>query len=146
MEPSVRWEAPGFSAQFSTPVLQDGLLFGFSGASESRAELVCQEVASGRELWRDGNPLEVEFEGRRMRVFLGRGSLLAVDGKLLGIGEQGTLVWLAPDRTGMKVLGISQLLHRPETWGIPALAGGRLYVGENNGEDSRLHCFLLPKR
>lgn len=96
LRPSVHWEAPHFSAQFSTPVAQDGLLFGFSGASESRAELVCQEVASGQELWRDGNPLEVDFEGRKLRVFLGRGSVMAVDGKLLVLGEQGTLVWLAP--------------------------------------------------
>ncbi len=145
LRPSVRWEAPGFSAQFSTPVAHGGLLLGFSGASESRAELVCVEIFSGRELWRDGNPLEVEFDGRKLRVFLGRGSLLVVDGKLLALGEQGTLAWIAPEATGMKVLGLSQLIYRSETWGIPALANGRLYVGENDGGDSRLHCFELPR-
>jgi outer membrane protein assembly factor BamB len=146
LRPSVRWEAPGFSAQFSTPVVSEGLLFGFSGASESRGELVCQEIASGQERWRDGNPLEVEFEGRKLRVLLGRGSVLAVDGKLLVLGEQGTLAWVAPDPGGMKILGLSQLIYHPETWGVPALSGGRLFVGENDGENSRLHCYVLSRQ
>jgi len=143
LKPTIRWQAPGFGPQFSTPVADHGLLFGFSGSSESRAELVCQELATGKELWREGSPLDVEFEGRKLRVLLGRGSLLHVDGKLLALGEQGTLVWIAPDPAGFKVLGLTQLFYRPETWGIPALANGRLFVGENDAEDSKLHCFAL---
>jgi outer membrane protein assembly factor BamB len=146
LKPSIRWTAPDFAPQFSTPVADQGLIFGFSGASESRAELVCQDAASGKELWRDGNPLEVEFEARKLRVFLGRGSLLHVDGKLLALGEQGTLAWIEPTRTGLKVLGLSQLFYQPETWGIPALSNGRLFVSENDGERSKLHCYELARK
>lgn len=145
LRPSVRWQAPEFGAQFSTPVAQEGLLFGFSGSSESRAELVCHDIASGEELWRNGGPLEVEWEGRTLRVFLGRGSLLAVDRKLLILGEQGTFLWAKVDRAGFSVLGKSQLLYHPETWGIPALADGKIFVGENDGETSKLHCYRLTR-
>jgi outer membrane protein assembly factor BamB len=143
LKPAVRWTAPRFLGQFSTPVVQDGWLFGFSGASEAGAELVCLDVRTGQERWRHGEPLEVEREGKKRRVLLGRGGLVRVDGKLLAWGEQGTLAWLEPSGEGFRLLGAAQLVDRPESWGVPVVADGRLYVNENAGERSRLLCFAL---
>jgi outer membrane protein assembly factor BamB len=137
---SSSWTAPRFASQFATPVAHDGHLYGFSGSSESGAELVCLEAKSGREIWRDG--MNLEAGGRR--VLLGRASLIHADGSFFCLGEQGTLVCLDLTPEGPKALSVTQLFYAPETWGAPALSGGLLYVLQN-GRESRLICFDLRK-
>ena len=127
-----RWEAPRFGSQFTTPVIHDGHIYGIVGTGGT--EMVCYEVATGRELWRDG----IELKDAR----LGRGSLIYVDGAFLCIGAQGTLLWLDLSPEGVNILSEAQLFHAPETWGVPTISQGLLFVNQNT-MGSRLICYDL---
>ncbi|MEM7009854.1 MAG: PQQ-binding-like beta-propeller repeat protein [Verrucomicrobiota bacterium] len=140
------WKAPRFASQFATPLIHDGHLYGFSGSSERGAELVCIEVANGKELWRED--LQLQAGGRR--VLLGRASMIHADDAFLCLGEQGTLLWLDLTPQGAKVISSAQLFLAPETWGTPVLSKGLLYVNRNNrdyasGEGPALICYDLRK-
>lgn len=130
------WKAEKFGAYFMTPVVKDGVIYGFDGQSPRLAELVAHDVASGKELWRD------DLGGR-----FGRGSLLAVEGSHLALGEFGELLRLDLSREGAKVLQRAKLFHAPETWTLPALSRGLLYVCQNDrsadGKPARLICYDL---
>ena len=130
------WKADKFGAYFMTPVVKDGVIYGFDGQSPRLAELVAHDVASGKELWRD------DLGGK-----FGRGSLLAVDGAHLALGEFGELLRLDLSRDGVKVLQRAKLFHAPETWTLPALSRGLLYVCQNDrsadGKPARLICYDL---
>ena len=131
---TVRWKAKRFGAYFMTPVAKDGLLFGFDGQHQRLAELVCYELASGRELWRD------DLDGKFQRA-----NLLAVDGAFLCLGENGNLAWLELSATGAKTHAIATLFHAPETWSLPALSNGLLYICQNapgdGGTKPRIICY-----
>ena len=129
---SLRWKARRFASQFTTPVLHDGYLYGVDGSGGT--EVVCYEVKSGREVWRDG----IEIPGAR----LGRASLLRVDGAFLCLGAQGTLLWLDLSPKGARTLSRSQLFRAPETWGVPTVNRGLLYVNRN-AFGSKLICYDL---
>jgi len=128
----MRWKAPRFGSQFTTPVFHEGHLYGVSGTAGT--EIVCHEVRSGTEKWRD----PIDLAGAR----LGRASLLRVDGSFLCLGAQGTLLWLDLSPGGARVITRTQLFRAPETWGVPALSRGLLYVNQN-AFGSRLVCYDL---
>jgi outer membrane protein assembly factor BamB len=128
----LRWKAERFGSQFTTPVEHDGYLYGIDG--QGGTEIVCYEIASGREMWRDG----INLKDAR----LGRASLLRVDGAFLCIGDQGTLLWLDLSPDGARILAEAQLFHAPETWGIPTISRGLLFVNQN-AMGSRLICYDL---
>ncbi len=130
------WQAPNFAMYWASPIVRDGCIFGFSGQSDQLAELVCHDVASGRELWRD------ELGG----VF-GRANLLVTGDGILCLGEFGMLAWMDITKTGAKVLASTRLFEAPETWTPPALSRGLLYVQQNEpgrtGTKPRLICYDL---
>ena len=132
----VAWQSEKFGCYWMTPIAQAGHLYGFAGQQQQLAELVCYEVASGQEKWRD------DLGGSYQR-----GNLLAVDGAFLCLGESGELAWLELSPAGGKVLAKTTLFHAPETWTLPALSGGRLYVCQdgrgNDGKGPRLICYDL---
>ena len=108
------WKNESFGLYWMTPLIRDGCLFGFAGQSERLTELVCCDAASGKELWR--NDLGGGF---------GRGSLLAVDGGVLCLGEFGDLAWLELSRKGVAIKSRAKLFNAPETWTLPAISRGR---------------------
>ena len=130
------WHAPNFGMYWMTPLVRDGCVFGFAGQSEQLAELVCHDIASGRELWRDDLG----------RAF-GRANLLATGDGVLCLGEFGELAWLELTRKGVKVVSRTKLFDAPETWTPPALSHGLLYVQQNEpgrgGTKPRLVCYDL---
>jgi outer membrane protein assembly factor BamB len=133
------WTADHFGCYFMTPLARQGHLFGFDGQQPRLAELVCYEASTGREKWRDD-----------LRGMFQRGTLLEVDGAVLCLGENGTLAWLdlAPD--GVKVRKSVSLFHAPETWTLPAISRGLLYVCQDSAGDGetkpRLICYDLRGR
>jgi outer membrane protein assembly factor BamB len=131
---TLRWKADRFRGQFTTPIAHEGYLYGVDGTAGT--EVVCYEIASGREMWRDG----IYLKDAR----LGRASLLWVDGAFLCIGGQGTLLWLDLNSTGAKILAETQLFQAPETWGVPTVNRGLLFVNQN-ATGSRLICYDLRK-
>jgi outer membrane protein assembly factor BamB len=114
------------SCHFGTPVLRDGHLYGFEGRQEQGAKLRCVEWKTGKVCWtRDG---------------FGCGSLIAADGKLLVLSEDGDLVLVQPTPDGYREQGRAGLLKGPCRAPI-ALAGGRLYARDGQ----RLGCWDLRK-
>ncbi|HON08957.1 MAG TPA: PQQ-binding-like beta-propeller repeat protein, partial [Verrucomicrobiota bacterium] len=78
------WRKPGnkFCNQWSTPVVVDGYLYGIFGFKQYKtAPLKCLEIATGNERWsQDG---------------FGMGNLIYVDGRLIILGDTGTLYLVA---------------------------------------------------
>ncbi|MDR3404854.1 MAG: PQQ-like beta-propeller repeat protein [Chthoniobacter sp.] len=132
----VAWRARKFDTYLMSAVAHDDCFFGFAGQHQQNAALVCYEVATGKELWRD------DLGGRFQR-----GSLLRADGGFLCLGENGDLAWLDLTRKGAKITAAAKLFHAPETWTAPALSDGRLFVCQNeagaNGTKPRLICYDL---
>jgi outer membrane protein assembly factor BamB len=133
------WHAENFGTYWMTSLARDGCLYGFAGSSERLAELVCQEVSSGKELWRS------DLGGA-----FGRASLLQTGAGTLCLGEFGDLAWLDLSSKGAKVLSQAKLFDAPETWTLPAISGGRLYVFQNErgrgGTKPRIICYDLQAK
>ena len=90
------------------------------------------------------------IDGAQHRQTLGtfRGTLLWVDGKFLALGELGHLLWLELTPKGYKQLSRAWLFAARETWALPVLSRGLLYVTQNsrgliNREPPRLLCYDL---
>ncbi len=130
------WQTDKLDLYWMTPLVREGYLYGFAGQSERRAELVCQEGATGRELWRS------DLGGG-----FGRSSLLAVDGGVLCLGEFGDLAWIELSPKGVTIKSRAKLFNAPETWTLPAISHGLLYVSQNErgagGTKPRIICYDL---
>lgn len=129
------WRTTKLGSQFGTPVCRGGLIFGFDGQNARLAEVVCLDAQTGVERWRD------DLGGK-----FGRGSFVDLGSEgLLAVGESGGLVFFKDEGGKCKVLRSSSLFDAPETWAGPAVAGGRLYVSQNErargGESPRVICF-----
>jgi hypothetical protein len=74
-------------------------------------------------------------------------SLLQVDGRCLLLGQYGHLAWLDLNPKAYKELDRTHLFLAQETWSMPALSRGLLYVNQNDrGVDDtreRLICYDL---
>ena len=145
------WREPRvLGCHWSTPVIHEGLIYGFAGRHETEGELQCVDLGTGKLQWKaDGRAAAgpVTFD-RTAGVYrdaagtpvpspdFGRGSCAlapnAGDGGTLYIlGERGTLFCAAPSGEGYE--------ERSRTagpgigypaWPAPAVAGGRLYLAD----------------
>ena len=146
------WTTQGFGLHFNTPIHKDGYLYGFDGRNEPDASLACVEVSTGKVVWRKAPEWTevLDVQGRRERQLVGtyRGSLLAVDGEFLCLGELGHLLWLDLTPKGYREVSRAWLFAARESWGLPVLSRGLLYVGQNTrdistGVGPRLLCYDL---
>ncbi len=130
------WRAKTLGLYWMTPLVREGYLYSFAGQQERTAELVCTDLATGQEKWR--NDLGGKF---------GRGSLLGTADGALCLGEFGDLAWLELGPTEPKILSAAKLFNAPETWTLPALSNGLLYVSQNqpgSGKTKpRIICYDL---
>jgi outer membrane protein assembly factor BamB len=141
--PSVVWKdgdrrsTQSFRAHWSTPVLIDGYLYGCSGRNQPDADFRCVRLSDAKVMWTQ----------RRHE----RASVLAVDGYLVVLYENGELELIRPNTEKYeKVASVHlgeingsnglPLLDDP-CWAAPVLSHGLLYVrGQSN-----LLCFeLIP--
>jgi outer membrane protein assembly factor BamB len=144
----VVWTTQEFALHWNTPIYRDGYLYGFDGRNEPDASLACVEAATGTVVWREV-PEWMEAVGTRQQV-LGpyRGSLLAVDGSFLCLGELGHLMWLDLTPKGYREISRAWLFAARESWALPVLSRGLLYVVQNtrdtlNRTEPRLLCYDL---
>jgi hypothetical protein len=77
-----------------------------------------------------------------------RGTLLAVDAKFLCLGELGHLLWLDLTPSGYKELSRTWLFAARETWALPVLSRGLVYITQNtrdfvSRDTTRLLCYDL---
>src|SRR5205823_13759343 len=119
---------------------------------EPDASLVCLELKTGKVMWRVNPEWEesMVIEGAEHRQTLGtyRGTLLWADGKFLCLGELGHLLWLDLTPKGYKQLSRAWLFPARESWTLPVLSRGLLYVVQNTREVTRangprLLCYDL---
>jgi outer membrane protein assembly factor BamB len=148
----VLWTTAEFGLHFNTPIFRDGYLYGFDGRNEPDASLACIDVATGKVVWRETPEWPETFEqrGQKQQQVLGtyRGSLLAVDGQYLCLGELGHLLWMDLSPKGYKEVSRAWLFAARESWTLPVLSRGLLYVVQNTRDPltsagPRLLCYDL---
>ncbi|MGV3720517.1 MAG: PQQ-binding-like beta-propeller repeat protein, partial [Actinomycetota bacterium] len=145
------WSNNVLNTHFVTAIHKDGYLYGIDGHGPRNAPLVCIELATGKEMWREEPEWETVArlpEGPRKYVLPpALASLLLVDGRCLLLGQYGHLAWLDLNPKAYKELDRTHLFLAQETWSMPALSRGLLYVNQNDrGVDDtreRLICYDL---
>jgi outer membrane protein assembly factor BamB len=142
----VLWTTQEFGLHFNTPIHRDGYLYGFDGRNEPDASLACVDVATGRVVWRETPEWTDKWGTSEALVGTYRGSLLAVDGNYLCLGEFGHLLWLDLTPQGYRQLSRAWLFPARESWTLPVLSRGLLYVCQNSrqvdrGRGTRLLCY-----
>ncbi|MBX5495762.1 MAG: PQQ-like beta-propeller repeat protein [Bryobacteraceae bacterium] len=149
---SVAWTSREIGTHFNTAVEKDGYLYAFDGRNEPDASLVCVERKTGKLMWRVtpewDETLIVNGAERKQRLGAFRGTLLAVDGRFLCLGELGHLLWLDLSPKGYKELKRAWLFAARETWSLPVLSRGLLYISQHSRDvlhntPPRLLCYDL---
>ena len=148
----VLWTTQEFALHFNTPIYRNGYLYGFDGRNQGDASLACIDVSDGRVVWREAPQWSETFVqgGRERQATVGaaRGSLIAVDGHFLALGELGHLLWLDLTPDGYQEISRVWLAAAQESWTLPVLSRGLLYVMQNTpdiltGASPRLRCYDL---
>ena len=148
----VAWTTREFALHFNTPIHRDGYLYGFDGRNMGDSSLACIDAATGEAVWRAVPQWRETFtiDGRGYEQILGtaRGSLLAADGQFLCLGERGHLLWMDLTPEGYTEVSRGWLFAARESWGLPVLSRGLLYVTQNardllTGAGPRLLCYDL---
>ena len=120
------WRNKNLRSHVNSPTISKGNIFGIDG-NTGGGNLVCLDPATGERRWE-----EKSVKG---------GALIAADGRLIVISEKGELVIAEAAAGGFKELMRSKVLD-VRCWVQTTLAGGRLYLKNNEGE---LLCFALGK-
>lgn len=117
------------TAQYVTPVLRDGFLYGFEGRVDTgpRPELRCVELATGKVRW--------------STTRVPHGGIILAGRDLLITGDTGELIRVNADPKEFVETGRAQILGR-EGRAQPALADGRLFARDK----TKLVAVDLRKR
>jgi outer membrane protein assembly factor BamB len=116
-KPERVWENKQMRNQHNSCVLINGALYGFDG--DSNSDLKCLDFNTGEVKWSQSG--------------LGKGTLMAADGKLIVLAEKGELVIAAADPTAFKPLTRWQVLGG-KCWTAPVLSNGRIYCRNARGD------------
>ncbi len=106
------WTNKPLGARFTTPVLKDGLLYGYNGS------FFCADAQSGATLWTDAAK---------------RGdsaSMLDAGSVILSLTVKGELVAFTPSKTQYTQLALLKLASA-EAWAHPVVAGDRIFVKDS---------------
>ena len=152
LQPSRAVDHPGVRAHWNTPIYRSGLSLRFRRTQRAGRIAGGVDVASGKIAWRAtpewNEVISSGGQERRQLVSTYRGSLLAVDGHFLCLGELGHLVWMDLSPTGYKELSHAWPFAARESWALPVLSRGLLYVVQNTRDirssaGPRLLCYDL---
>ena len=108
------WESKVMRNKMNSCVLWQNCLFGFD-----EGELACIDFATGEVKWKQKG--------------LGMGALTLANGKLIVLGEDGTLAIVDPSPAGYKELARAHVLGKT-CWTSPVLANGRIFCRNNAGD------------
>ena len=100
---------------FNTCVLVNGYLYG-----NDENSLKCIELKTGEEKWRARG--------------IGKGGLIASDGKLIVLSERGELFLATASPNRFTELARAQVLGGSMCWTHPVLANGLIYCRSHEGE------------
>jgi PQQ-like domain len=131
---SEHWTRKEFCNDVVSSVLYENYIFGFdikqqqaSGHRPSRGTFKCLEWATGKICWSTSD--------------VGHAAVLAADGKLLLLNDEGWLILARADATAYKELARTQLFKREICWTPPTLWQGRLFVRS----PSRAVCLYVGR-
>ena len=110
------WSNPELAPQFNTPVLKDGLLFGFS----DRGNLYCINAQTGRTAWTDTTQ-----HGR------GFAAMLDVGACLVALPSTSELIAFKPVESQYEELARIKVSETP-TYAHPVIAGNRIFVKDED--------------
>jgi outer membrane protein assembly factor BamB len=148
------WQSKKLAVHWMNPVYHDGHLYAIDGETEPKSRLVCVNADTGAEVWEqhieweDADFSKQSGRANPTRLSILRASLLEVDGAFLCLGETGSLHWLDLSPAGAKVIAQAQLFYALNTWSLPALSHGLLYVRQQSEDllrksGPRVICFDL---
>lgn len=143
------WVSEALNTHFMTAIHLNGYLYGIAGHGPQNAPLVCIDLKTGKEMWREEPEWKETVktaQGERMyNLYPGLASLILVDGSCLMLGEFGHVVWLDLNPKSYKEIERTRLFLSDETWCMPVLSRGLLYVCQNNkdldGTPARMICY-----
>ena len=143
------WTSDALNTHFMTAVHKDGYLYGIAGHGPQNAPLVCIDLKTGKEMWREEpewiEKVKTEQGVREAHFSPGLATLTLVEGRCLMFGDFGHLVWLDLNPKGYKELDRTHLFVSPESWSLPAISHGLLFVNQNergvDGSKPRLICY-----
>jgi outer membrane protein assembly factor BamB len=106
------WSNRAMKNHFSSSVLYDGHIYGFDNAS-----LKCIVAETGEQKW--------------VRRGYGKGSLIAADGLLFILSDQGQLILAEASPAGFEEKGKMKVMEG-KTWTAPVLSHGRIYLRDED--------------
>jgi outer membrane protein assembly factor BamB len=107
------WTNTAVGARFTTPVLKDGMLFGYNG------HLFCADARTGATLWSDST-------SRGMSA-----AVLDAGSEMIALGVNSELVVFEPSGKEYKELAKLKVANT-ETWAHPVLAGNRIFIRDHD--------------
>jgi len=118
-DPERIWQNREMKTQMNSAILIDGYLYGIDG-NESQGEtgLKCLEMSSGEAKW--------------LVKDVGHGTVIAVEGNLLVLTEQGELQ-VAPVAPSEYKPTFTQQVIKPRVWTVPVFANGIVYCRNAGG-------------
>jgi len=132
-------------AHWSTPIVVDDHIYGFSGRHENEGELKCVRLSDGKVVWStigyDGDLTSLRVNRTNGRVldsetgeeipypFFGRGSLTRIGERFIVLGERGTVAVSDVTSEGYHERGRFFLdeIDSP-AWVAPVVSGGMMYL------------------
>jgi len=112
------WDNRNMRSQLSGPVLIDGYLYGID-----ENQLVCMDFMTGQVKWKERK--------------IGKGSLMAADGKLIVLSDKGTLYFAEASPRAFKPISSAKILSG-KCWTMPVLANAKIYTRTARG---RMVCI-----
>ena len=148
---SERWNNEVLNTHFMTAIHKDGYLYGIDGHGPRNAPIVCIELETGKEMWRTEpewiTPFTSGGQSQEYNLAPALASFLLVDGRCLVLGQYGHLAWIDLNPDGYKELNRTHLFLARQTWALPTLSRGLLYIVQNDqgidDSDTRLICYDL---
>lgn len=127
-EPTVLWRNKSLCTHFSSAVVWQGHVYGFSGQAGNKNHVVCLDVETGEEKWRHWG--------------LDMGTLMVAGGRLVMLTEKGNLVIADASPKEYTELARAKVIEG-KCWTVPVLSGGRVYCRNHEGE---LVCLDVRRR
>jgi outer membrane protein assembly factor BamB len=146
------WKSEKLAIHWMQPVYHEGHIYAIDGERENNSRLVCVKADTGEEIWSEelfweDESLAKRFGPQSAKLGILRASLLRVDGAFLCLGEMGSLLWLDLSPAGCKVLVKKQLFLAQQTWSLPVVSHGLLYIAQQapdiDERKERVICYDL---
>jgi outer membrane protein assembly factor BamB len=113
------WKNRVLRSQLNGAVLIDNHLYGVDGDANSRAQLKCVEIETGKQAW-----AQPEF---------GTGGIVIADGKIIALSAKGELMIAPVSTKEFQPIARVQILEGLN-WTAPVLANGMLYCRNSHGD------------